>query len=143
MSMQQPPPRRDKIGSDLQKPISYYQSRPVQDPPIYIDLLTQAAQTVSIRLDFVTVQQAVHHGDVEPHAATAQSQLIDDGRFGIPGLLFEQPDSKSRTYGRVTERSDSLLQPGKCSGDWLPHEQYPDAESKSRAGTGVSRAVIR
>ena len=72
MSMHQAPPRRDKAGSDLQEPISYYQSRPVQDLPVHIDLLAEAAQTVSIRLDFVAVQQTVHHGDVEPHAAATQ-----------------------------------------------------------------------
>jgi len=119
MHMQQPPPRRDKPGSDLQEPIAYHQSRPVQNPPIYIDLFAKTAQAVAIRLDLVAVQQTVHHGDVESYAATTQSQLLDDDRLGIPDLLFAQPEPKSRTDRRITEVSGSLLQPGECSGDRL------------------------
>ena len=143
MHMQQPPPRRDKTGSDLQEPIACHQSRPVQNPPVYIDLFAKTAQAVSIRLDFVAVQPAVHHRDVEPHAASTQPQLLDDDRLGIPDLLFAQPEPKSRTDRRITEVSGSLLQPGECSGDWQPHESHPDAESESTAGIGVSGAVIR
>ena len=133
MSMHQAPPRRDKAESDLQEPISYYQSRPVQDHPIHFDLLAQAAQAVSIRLDFVAVQQTVHHGDVEPHAATTQPQLVDDDRLGISDMLFAQPNPKSGANGRVTEASSFLLQPGESSGDGLA---TPEAESNQHAPIG-------
>lgn len=108
--MQHPPPGRKETARGRQEPIAHHQGRLIQNLAADIDLIVQPAQAVSIRLDFVAVQEPVHHGDVDPHAAAAQPQLLDDGRFGIPGLFFEKPGPKSRTNDRVTRTFRSMSQ---------------------------------
>ncbi len=108
--MQHPPPRRKETARGRQEPIAHHQRGPIQNLPVDVDLIVQPAQAVSIRLDLVAVQQTVHHGDVDPHAAAAQPQLLDDGRCGILTVFFAEPDPQSRTNGRISQTLRSLPQ---------------------------------
>lgn len=110
--MQHPPPGRKETARGRQEPIAHHQRGPIQNLPVDVDLIVQPAQAVSIRLDFVAVQEPVHHGDVDPHAAAAQPQLLDDGRCGILTVFFAEPDPdpQSRTNGRIPQTLRSLPQ---------------------------------
>jgi hypothetical protein len=57
--------------------VAHDERKPVEDLAKHVDLRCESPKTVVIGLDLVTVNQAIHHGQVHTSEPATQPQLLD------------------------------------------------------------------
>ena len=103
MDVQHSPPCGNDIKGLFQEAVPDDQSRPIEHLAVDVNLSTQPAQAVSVRLDFVAVQKAVHDGNVDSHSATTEPQLLEEDSIRLSAVLAEKSRSKSWANGGVAK----------------------------------------
>jgi len=86
-----------------------HERRTVEHPSVEIDLPGKAAKAVTIRFDLVTVQYAVHDGEIDAYLTTAKPQLFKDHRAGFAKVSDVEMHTQSRPDLSVAEGRAGFL----------------------------------
>jgi len=103
------PPFRNKIHRLIQVATPDGECSSVEDLSVKIDLPGKAAKAVAVRFDFVTVQYAVHDGEIDAYLPTAKPQLFKDHRTGFSKVSGVEMLTQSRPNLGVAEGRAGFL----------------------------------
>ena len=101
--VQYSPPCRHDIKGLGQEPAPDYQGRLIEHLAVDVNLGNQPAKAVSIRLDFVPMQQAVYDRDVDSHLPTTDPEFLNEDGIRILAVLSKKPGSKPRANSGIAK----------------------------------------
>ncbi|OGO24999.1 MAG: hypothetical protein A2W33_01235 [Chloroflexi bacterium RBG_16_52_11] len=59
----------------------------VKHPAVEVHLATETPQAITIRLDLVSMQKAVHDREINPHLPATNPEFFDDNCFSIMSVF--------------------------------------------------------
>ena len=120
------PPRRQEGDRVIDVAHTDDQRRLVQHPSVQVHLPGETTQAVSIGLDLVPVQNAIHDGHIDANAASAEAQLLDVGGVLLAGVRGTQTLEQRHPDVRIARRRRGRCFGGHGTGPIIPEHPFTD-----------------